>query len=147
MKVNVINLCIVALFVLSISSCTPSPRYHASTTKSVQDRTPKSKGKSKKLKGRHKLKGGASWYGKKYHGRTTANGETFNMYAMTAAHKTLPFGTRVRVTDLATGRTVTVTINDRGPFIRGRIIDLSKGAAQKLGIIKQGTATVRLKVL
>lgn len=73
----------------------------------------------------------ASWYGPGFHGRTTANGERFNQYAMTAAHKHLPFGTLVRVTHK--GRSVTVRINDRGPFIRGRSIDLSKGAARAIG--------------
>lgn len=145
MRQLLINLSIVTLFVLSLSSCTPSPRYTATQQKRTQDKAPKTK--SKKVSGKHKLSGGASWYGKKYHGRTTASGERYNMYAMTAAHKTLPFGTRVKVTDLATGRTVVVTINDRGPFIKGRIIDLSKKAAQKLGMLEKGTAKVRLKVL
>lgn len=73
----------------------------------------------------------ASWYGPGFHGRTTASGERFNQWAMTAAHKSLPFGTIVRVTHK--GRSVTVRINDRGPFIRGRSLDLSKGAAQRIG--------------
>jgi rare lipoprotein A len=91
--------------------------------------------------------GEASWYGKRYHGRTTASGAPFDMNAMTAAHKKLPFGTVVRVTDVATGRSVQVTNNDRGPFIPGRIIDLSRGAAVKLGIIDSGVAKVRVEVL
>ena len=91
--------------------------------------------------------GVASYYGKRFHGRRTANGERFNMNAMTAAHKTLPFGTRVRVTNPRNGRTVTVRINDRGPFIRGRTIDLSRAAARKLGIVSSGHGRVKLDVV
>ncbi|MCR5046618.1 MAG: septal ring lytic transglycosylase RlpA family protein [Treponema sp.] len=89
----------------------------------------------------------ASYYADKYHGRKTSNGETFNMYDMTAAHKTLPFNTKVKVTNLANGKSVVVRINDRGPFIKGREIDLSKGAAVKIGMIKSGTAKVSLEIL
>ncbi len=85
----------------------------------------------------------ASWYGPGFHGRKTANGEKFNQWALTAAHKTLPFGTRVLVTHGK--RSVTVRINDRGPFIKGRSIDLSKAAAQKIGCL--GVCRVKLKVL
>lgn len=86
--------------------------------------------------------GKASWYGPGFNGRMTASGERFNQGAMTAAHKTLPFGTRVRVTDQATGKSVIVVINDRGPYHGGRIIDLSKAAAQRLGMMNAGTASV-----
>ena len=79
-------------------------------------------------------KGGASWYGPGFHGKKTANGERFNTYALTAAHKTLPFDTKVRVTNERTGKSVVVRINDRGPFVGGRVIDLSKAAAQAVGI-------------
>ena len=89
----------------------------------------------------------ASWYGPGFHGRTTANGELYDMYAFTAAHKTLPFGTVVEVVDLDTGRSVVVRINDRGPFVPGRIIDLSYAAAEALGILERGTARVGLIVL
>lgn len=92
-------------------------------------------------------RGTASWYGKKFHGRKTANGEIYNMYAITAAHKTLPLGTYVRVTNLYNGKTVNVRINDRGPFVRGRIIDLSYEAAKQLGIVVQGTAPVEIVAL
>lgn len=91
--------------------------------------------------------GVASYYGRKFHGRRTANGERFDMNAMTAAHKTLPFGTQVRVTNPRNGRSVTVRINDRGPFIRGRTIDLSRAAAERLGMISTGHAQVELDVL
>ena len=89
----------------------------------------------------------ASWYGPGFHGKLTANGEVYDMYGISAAHKTLPFGTIVRVVDLETGRSVVVRINDRGPFIEGRIIDLSKGAAEKLGIISRGITEVGLRIL
>jgi rare lipoprotein A len=93
------------------------------------------------------LQGTASYYGAKFQGRRTASGERFNQEALTAAHKTLPFGTRVRVTNLRNGESVEVKINDRGPYIRGRIIDLSKGAAREIGMLRSGTAKVRVKVI
>jgi len=86
--------------------------------------------------------GHASWYGGRFHGRKTASGERFNKHAMTAAHKTLPMGTKVKVTNLKTQDSVVVTINDRGPFVRGRIIDLSQAAAQAIGI--NGVGSVEL---
>ncbi|MGK7881971.1 MAG: septal ring lytic transglycosylase RlpA family protein [Crocosphaera sp.] len=92
-------------------------------------------------------KGMASWYGPGFHGRLTANGERYNQNGLTAAHKTLPFGTQVRVTNLNNGRSVIVRINDRGPFIRGRVIDLSKGAANVIGLVNSGVAPVQLEIL
>lgn len=89
----------------------------------------------------------ASWYGPGFHGKLTASGDRYDMYQMTAAHKRLPLGTTVRVRSLETGRSVIVKINDRGPFIRGRIIDLSYAAARSLRMIGKGTDRVRLKVL
>ena len=86
--------------------------------------------------------GGASWYGPGFHGKKAASGQRFNENAMTAAHKSLPFGTVVRVVDQRSGKSVKVTINDRGPFHKGRIIDLSKAAATKLGIRNAGTGKV-----
>ncbi len=87
----------------------------------------------------------ASWYGKSFQRRFTANGERFDMRAMTAAHRTLPFGTVVRVTNLENGRTVKVRINDRGPYVKGRIIDLSAKAALDLAITEDGIAKVRVE--
>lgn len=92
-------------------------------------------------------KGLASWYGADFHGKRTSNKEIYNMYAMTAAHKTLPFGTYVKVTNLDNGRSVVVRINDRGPFVKGRIIDLSYAAAKKLGMSSEGVVPVKVKVL
>jgi rare lipoprotein A len=86
--------------------------------------------------------GGASWYGPGFHGKKAASGQRFDQNAMTAAHKSLPFGTVVRVVDQRTGKSVKVTINDRGPFRKGRIIDLSKAAATQLGIRNAGTGKV-----
>ena len=92
-------------------------------------------------------KGLASWYGRRFHGRKTASGERYDMYAMTAAHKILPLGTHVRVTNLRNGAKINLRINDRGPFVRGRIIDLSFTAAKKLGVVGPGTAPVRVTAL
>ena len=92
--------------------------------------------------GRTVQRGPASWYGPGFHGRRTANGERFDLGAMTAAHRTLPFGTRVRVENARTRRSVVVRINDRGPFTGGRIIDLSRASAQAIGI--SGVSTVTL---
>lgn len=89
----------------------------------------------------------ASWYGNEYHGRITASGEVFNQEAMTAAHRTFPFGTVVQVTNLKNHRTVVVRINDRGPFVRGRVIDLSRGAARELNMLRDGVVPVRIEVL
>jgi rare lipoprotein A len=89
----------------------------------------------------------ASWYGPGFHGRRTANGERFNQYDLTAAHRTLPFNTRVRVTNLQNGQSIVVRINDRGPFIRGRIIDLSRAAARLLGMYRQGVVQVKVEIL
>ncbi len=92
-------------------------------------------------------KGIASWYGKKFHGRKTSNGETYDMYAMTAAHKILPMNVHLKVTNLDNGRSTVVRINDRGPFVRSRIIDLSYSAAKELGVVGPGTAPVRIEAL
>ena len=91
--------------------------------------------------------GRASWYGPWHQGRKTASGERFDMNKLTAAHPSLPLGTEARVTNLETGRSVDVTVNDRGPYVKGRSIDLSAKAAQAIGMKKQGVATVRIEVL
>jgi len=94
-----------------------------------------------------KYRGIASWYGPNFHGRKTSNGEYYNMYDLTAAHKTLPMNTMVKVTNLDNGRSVVVRINDRGPFVKNRIIDLSYSAAKRLDIVRTGTAPVEIEVL
>ncbi len=89
----------------------------------------------------------ASWYGEDFHGKKTSNGEIYDMHAMTAAHKTLPLGVHVKVRNMANGLETTVRVNDRGPFVKGRIIDLSYAAAKKLGVVGPGTAPVRVEAL
>jgi rare lipoprotein A len=95
----------------------------------------------------HTLQGVASWYGYPHHGRITASGQRFDMYKMTAAHRTLPLGTRLRVTNLTNGRAVTVTITDRGPFVNNRVLDLSYAAAREIGMVVPGTAPVQLEII
>lgn len=129
-------------------SCSAST--HSCGAKAKKHRSAKAHARTKRA---HKASAGggysgmASWYGGKFHGRKTASGERYNQGAMTAAHKTLPFGTRVRVTHARTGNSVVVRINDRGPFIRGRIIDLSRAAASQIGLTATGVAPVRVTVL
>jgi len=91
--------------------------------------------------------GVASWYGEPFHGRRTASGEVYDMDGATAAHQTLPFGTRIRVDNRDNGRSVELTVNDRGPFAKGRILDVSRAGARALGMIGTGTARVRITVL
>ena len=93
------------------------------------------------------LNGLASWYGGKFHGRRTANGEKYNKNGISAAHKTLPFNTVVRVTNLNNGRTLDVRINDRGPYVGDRVIDLSRAAAEQIGLIQPGFAEVQLALV
>jgi rare lipoprotein A (peptidoglycan hydrolase) len=96
---------------------------------------------------KNELEGLASWYGVDFNGRLTASGEVYDMYEMTAAHKTLPLGSVVKVHNLDNGKSITVRVNDRGPYVEGRVIDLSRKAARALGMRDQGTAPVRLEVL
>lgn len=92
-------------------------------------------------------RGQASWYGPRFHGRRTASGERYDMHALTAAHRTLPFGTRIQVRNLENGESVLVRINDRGPFARGRIVDLSYAAAKAIGLVGPGMAEVEISVV
>lgn len=124
-----VTLCGLLIFVMVVHSCGVIPR------------TPSSDSLATLGDGR------ASWYGPNFHGKQTANGEIFNMNDLTAAHRTLPFNTVVRVDNLDNGRTVVVRINDRGPYIDNRIIDLSRKAASDLGMISDGTASVRLSLI
>ncbi len=91
--------------------------------------------------------GEASYYGPKFHGRMTASGEAFNMYEFTAAHRTLPFGTILKVTNLVNGKSVTVKVNDRGPFKKNRVLDLSYSAAKKIGMLQSGTARIKAVII
>ncbi|MEE9288585.1 MAG: septal ring lytic transglycosylase RlpA family protein [Bacteroidota bacterium] len=119
--------------------CSSSPRFR------IDEGTPRRGPSSDSARDRQQ--GVASYYGKKFHGRATSNGEVFDMYQLTAAHRSLPFGTKVLVKNLKNGREVIVRINDRGPFKLDRIIDLSYAAAKQLEIIGPGTAKVLLKII
>jgi rare lipoprotein A (peptidoglycan hydrolase) len=128
----------IALLVLVvISGCATAPP--RSTITVVSPPAPKPGG--------HVQEGKASWYGREQHGHLTANGEHFDMYALTAAHRTLPMNTHVRVTNLRNGRSVEVRINDRGPYSRGRIIDLSYAAARLLDMLDAGVVPARIEVV
>ncbi len=146
----------------TLNSVNPFPRHIYSTPGSAQRQPQATAPRSAKtnpytVMGRtyHPLKtaagyaetGYASWYGEDFHGRKTANGEIYNMYALTAAHKTLPLGTRIRVTNLENGRNVILTVNDRGPFVSGRLLDLSYGAARQLGSVDRGVTKVRIEAI
>lgn len=95
----------------------------------------------------HQLEGMASYYSDEFNGRRTSSGETYDMHDFTAAHRTLPFNTKIRVLNLENGRSVVVRVNDRGPFKDDRVLDLSLGAAKELGLIENGTARVRIEIL
>ena len=127
---------------LALAACT------SSTTRETTAPGTSSAAEGKRPRGKV-LRGKAVYYGGKWHGRKTASGERFNKHAMTAAHRTLPFGTRVRVTNLANGRSVVLRINDRGPWgkDRSRIIDVAEDAAKKLGFHGDGWARVTIEVL
>ena len=135
------------IYLFILYSCTPSPRYNPGsliTSKNTQVKSIKKNNydKSKKI-----LKGISSYYGPKFHGKLTANGEIFDMYGLTAAHKTLPLNTIIRVTNLKNDKSLILRINDRGPYIGNRILDCSYGAAKKLDFVKEGTVEVRIEVI
>ena len=133
-----------------LQSCAPSMRFTSSQTHSgsglavshseVRERTEAPQRATT-------IEGYASYYGDEFHGRLTANGEVFDQSLLTAAHKTLPFGTIVRITNLRNNRSVVVKVNDRGPFVVGRVIDLSRAAAEKLDMIREGVVHVELTIL
>lgn len=147
------------LSLLVMAGCgkyTPFPRHVYSTPSSTpRDYNPKTKPYTVLGKRYYPLQsaagydevGMASWYGRDFHGRKTANGQRYDMYGVSAAHKTLPLGTKVRVTNLENKRSVILVVNDRGPFVRGRVLDLSYGAAKKLGTVEKGVAKVRITAL
>lgn len=129
-----IVLALAATLVAALAGCVPSPRFTSSPAPRAEE-------------GGFEEEGTASYYAEEFNGRTTSNGERYDMNAMTAAHQTLPFNTRVRVTNKSTGQSVVVRINDRGPFKGGRIIDLSLAAAKAISLIGTGTAVVRLEIV
>ena len=140
------------LFLIYFYGCANSPRYTTGNGGSVRSKsskiaTLKTSKKSRKTKHRKVLKGVSSFYAEDFHGKLTANGEVYDMYGVTAAHKTLPLGTVCRVTNLANSKSLILRINDRGPYIKGRILDCSYGAAKKLDFINQGTTKVKIEVI
>ena len=151
----------VLLFMAGCASLNPFPKHVHSTPpsaeKSAKVRTTNAKTRPYTVLGRtyyplqtasgYDEVGVASWYGSDFHGKKTANGQTYNMYGLSAAHKTLPLGTRVRVTRLSNNASVVLVINDRGPFVSGRILDLSYGAAKELDMVHAGVAKVRISAI
>lgn len=138
---------------LFIISCAPMPRYNREKnvrppkTPYINPKKPVKTNESTSFHAGQVIEGMASYYGPKFHGKMTANGEIFNQNDLTCAHKTLPFNTLLKVKYLANGKTVIVRVNDRGPFVKGRILDLSQGAAEQLGLIREGTGKVRITIL
>ena len=136
------------------AACASAPRY-TSKPKSPRKKSPPSRRitppatrtPSIKVRPGAVFVGVASFYGPDFHGKLTANGEVYDMYGLTAAHRTLPLNTIIRVTNLANRKSLIVRINDRGPYIRGRMLDLSYGAALKLGFVSQGTTRVKVEVI
>ncbi len=149
------SLCCAALLSCILLFCTSTPRYTAANggKKRPAIKTPSRKSASHSSPPSRATRAGcrqtgiASYYGKKFHGRTTASGERYNMNRLTAAHRSFEFGTRVKVTNLSNDKSVVVTINDRGPYAKGRIIDLSRAAASRIGMLSSGTARVCLKII
>jgi len=146
------GLCLVAIlfFFTSCTSVTPRPRAGTKASQPKQSKPYQIDGVwyyPRTDADGFRQSGLASWYGDPFHGRKTANGETYNMHGISAAHKTLPFNTVVNVRNLDNGRDIRVRINDRGPFVRNRVIDLSYGAARQIGLVGPGTARVELIAL
>ena len=131
-------------------NCSNAPRYYSSDNIGVNKTSKKvsKSGKENKSKGHRKIiKGISSFYAEDFHGKLTANGEVYDMYGLTAAHKTMPLNTICRVTNLENNKSLILRINDRGPYIKGRILDCSYGAAKKLDFINQGTTKVKIEVI
>ena len=137
--------------------CTPAPRYQSGNN-SIKSSQKKNKIKKNNRSSSSSIsstfdmskkiyRGTSSYYGPKFHGKLTANGEIFDMYGVSAAHKEFPFNTIVRVTNENNGKSHIIRINDRGPYIDGRILDCSFGAAKKLGFVSEGTALVKIEVI
>ena len=150
-------------FLIIILSCVASPRYSSDPNKSsaknkIKNSTKKTPKYSSNNNQRYSSKsnsrirgdiiiGVASWYGPNFHGKLTANGEVFDQYGVTAAHKTLPLGTVARVTNLDNDKSIILRINDRGPYVGDRVLDCSYGAAKKLDFMEKGTANVEIKII
>ena len=150
MIIKIIYYCII----LTLFSCTASPRYSSLPNvkqkpikKNISKFSSKNNINKKNIKVGDVITGVSSWYGPNFHGKLTANGEVFDQYGVTAAHKTLPLGTVVRVTNIDNGKSIILRINDRGPYVGNRILDCSYGAATKLGFKDLGTANVKIKII
>ncbi len=134
-----------ALIIVASQSCTPNPHFRSDK---AQVKQKKIRNKNKKSTGFEKVQYGiSSYYGPKFHGKPTANGEIFDMYKVSAAHRYLALGTLIKVTNLDNKKTLNMRINDRGPYVNNRILDCSYAAALKLGFVEQGTANIKLEVL
>ena len=142
------NIFIKVLIILTIASCSNAPRYLKNKPGQVSSlkKNLRSK-KSKNIKHRKVMSGVSSFYAEDFHGKLTANGEVYDMYGLTAAHKTLPLNTICRVTNMKNNKSLILRINDRGPYIKGRILDCSYGAAKKLGFVNDGTTEVKIEVM
>ena len=157
LSIILIRIFILVFIGLLCVECAPDPRYKSGnssiTTLKKKDKKKISKKKSDKQKtpifkkSKMVYKGVSSYYGPKFHGKLTANGEIFDMYGVTAAHKEFPFNTVTRVTNENNGKSLIIRINDRGPYVDGRILDCSFGAAKKLGFVGAGTAPVKIEIL
>ena len=155
---NLVQYGLLIVMVLILSACgAPKPSYKVRVMDTPDQAIKKPTQRAYEVNGQryqpipsaegYSEEGVASWYGEKFHGRKTSNGEIYDMYAMTAAHKTLPMNVHLKVTNLVNGRSTVVRVNDRGPFVRSRIIDLSYSAAKELGVVGPGTASVRIEAL
>jgi len=141
------RLALLAVLCLAATGCASAGRRDAGPETEIPPRSAPSAPIAQPPSGGAVQTGKASWYGEPHHGRKTASGEIYDMNKLTAAHRTLPLGTRLRVTNVDNGRSVVVRVNDRGPFVDGRVIDLSRAAARELGVRGAGVITVRIEVL
>ena len=139
------------LAILLLVHCSSAPRYTTGDSKKVSTKktssSPRLNTKNSFNKHRKTIKGVSSFYAEDFHGKLTANGEVYDMYGLTAAHKTLPLNTIVRVTNISNEKSLILRINDRGPYVKGRILDCSYGAAKKLGFVNDGTTDVKIEVI
>ncbi len=134
------------IFAICVGGCASSPRFTRARTAEPKNTTSAS-GSSTTANKVQSYEGLASYYAHDFNGKKTANGETYDMYQLTAAHRSFPFGTKVKVTNLDNNKSVVIRVNDRGPFVLNRIMDVSLGAATQLDMLKKGTAHVRLEVV
>ena len=134
------------LFLFLLISCNSTKRFSTNSTQDNQSETQYSSVQDDFYTGQ-KIYGKSSYYGKKFHGRKTANGEIFDMYKLSAAHREMPFNTLIKVTNTKNKKSVVVHVNDRGPFVSGRILDLSYGAAKEIDMINDGVADVIIEII